>query len=79
MVLSKRPITAARYARFANNPVDEAMVTCKGFLEAIVELAGRPRLRVFDFHMTAGGNTAASPSGIDEGGLRAAGLDQPIT
>ena len=60
IVLSKWPITAARYERFANNPVDEAMVTRKGFLEAIVELAGRPRLRVFDFHMTAGGNTAAS-------------------
>lgn len=60
MVLSKWPITAARYEQFANNPANEAMVTRKGFLEAIVELAGRPRLRVFDFHMTAGGNTAAS-------------------
>ena len=60
MVLSKWPITTARYARFAANPIDEKMFTRKGFLEVVIEPANQPRLRLFDFHMTAGGNTAES-------------------
>ncbi len=60
MVLSKWPIAAARYERFADNPIDEAMFTRKGFFEIMIEPADGPRLRLFSFHMTAGGNTAES-------------------
>jgi endonuclease/exonuclease/phosphatase family metal-dependent hydrolase len=55
LVVSKFPLSFGRLSRFRHAALEERLFTSKGFYETYVALPGTGRIRLINFHMTAGG------------------------